>query len=279
MSTDMPKGDVETGAGAIRNPSKRFRYSSGLRVLSLVGFFGVWQIVCALGLFTPVLLPAPTRVFVAGLAMLRDGVLLSNTFVSLLRVVVGFSLAAVIAVPAGIYAGWNLTARNLIEPITEFFRPIPVLAMLPLATLWFGIGELSKIFLITYGSFFPIFLNTAAGVRFVDPIFVQAANSLGATRTQVFVKVVLMAAMPDIATGLRLGLGFSFLTLVAAEMIASQKGLGYLIVDTQLTFRTDQTLVATLMLGLLGFGSGAILSYAEGRLLRWKKGLQTHRDH
>lgn len=263
--------------GLARRQSRRDP-AIALRIASLLAFFGIWQLLAMLGIFTPVLLPPPTSVLAAAGRMLVNGVLLPNIAVSLLRVVAGFSLATVVAVPLEIMAGWSANLRNIVEPITEFFRPIPVLAMLPLAILWFGIGKSSKIFLIAYGSFFPIFLNTASGVRFVDPIFVQAAASLGATKWQIFRRVVLMAAMPDIATGLRLGLGFSFLTLVAAEMIASQQGLGYLIVDTQLTFQTDQTLVATLTFGVLGYLMGAILVHAEARLLRWRKGLQT-REH
>jgi ABC-type nitrate/sulfonate/bicarbonate transport system permease component len=247
------------------------------KIASLVGFFVLWQFVAMTGLFTPVLLPSPVAVINAFWEMLNQGILLPNIAASLVRVCYGFVLAVVIAVPLGIAAGWNRRLHSVVEPIVELFRPIPVLAMLPLAVLWFGIGESSKVFLITYGSFFPIFVNTLSGVRFVDPIYVQAAESLGATRMQIFRRVVLMAAMPDIAVGLRLGLGFSFLTLVAAEMIASQKGLGYLIVDTQLTFQTDKTLVATLLFGFLGFILGAVLLQLERYFLRWKRGLQAHR--
>lgn len=260
-------------------PTPAYRGSPAiLRTLSLVVFFGVWQTVTMLRVFTPVLLPAPTAVLAALVNMLLSGVLLPNAAISMARILVGFLIAVLVAVPLGVAAGWSDYTRNLVEPIIELFRPIPVLAMLPMAMLWFGIGETSKVFLIAYGTFFPVFLNTLAGVRFVDPVFVQAGESLGASRRQIFLRVVLMGAMPDIATGLRLGLGFSFLTLVAAEMIASQKGLGYLIVDTQLTFRTNETLAATLTLGVLGFVMGSILVAIESHLLRWKKGLKARRD-
>ena len=251
-------------------------HSSLIRISSIVSFFLIWEIVARAGVFTPVLLPPPSAVLEAAKDMLLTGVLLPNVAVSLARVCAGFFLATVIAVPLGIACGWYRYLFHIVDPIVELFRPIPVLALLPLAVLWFGIGESSKIFLITYGAFFPIFVNTIAGVRFVDPVLVQAAESLGATKMQIFRRVILMAAMPDIATGLRLGLGFSFLTIVAAEMIASQKGLGFLIMDTQLTFQTDRTLVATLMFGVLGYLMGSLLLKVETRLLRWKKGLRTH---
>ncbi len=274
----MANLELANGADTAVGLEKKKRSSRlMLRSASLIGFFALWQVVAMSGVFTPVLLPAPTAVLLAAKDMLVSGILLPNIAASMIRVCYGFTLATAISVPLGIAAGWNTNLQNVVEPIVELFRPIPVLAMLPLAVLWFGIGESSKVFLITYGAFFPIFINTMSGVRFVDPVFVQAAESLGATRAQIFRRVILMAAMPDIVTGLRLGLGFSFLTLVAAEMIASQSGLGYLIVDTQLTFQTDRTLVATLMFGILGFGLSAIIMQFESRLLRWKKGLQARR--
>jgi len=244
-----------------------------IRTASIVGFILFWELIARAGLFNPVLLPPPSAVLLAAKTMLISGQLLPNIAASLMRVCAGFFLATIIAVPLGIVCGWYEVLFNIVDPIVELFRPIPVLALLPMAILWFGIGESSKIFLITYGSFFPIFVNTIAGVRYVDPVLVQAAESLGATQLQIFRRVILMAAMPDIATGLRLGLGFSFLTIVAAEMIASQSGLGFLIVDTQLTFQTDRTLVATLMFGILGFAMSALLLAVERRLLSWKKGL------
>jgi ABC-type nitrate/sulfonate/bicarbonate transport system permease component len=264
----MAELDLAAGTAPPRDRSRL------VRLASISGFIALWEAIARAGVFTPVLLPPPSAVLLAARDMLVGGILLPNIAASLLRVCAGFLLATAIAVPLGILCGWYRTLFNIVDPIVELFRPIPVLALLPLAILWFGIGESSKIFLITYGAFFPIFINTMSGVRFVDPVFVQAAESLGATRLQIFRRVILMAAMPDIATGLRLGLGFSFLTIVAAEMIASQRGLGYLIVDTQLTFQTDRTLVATLMFGILGFLMGMLLLKLERVLLRWKKGLE-----
>ncbi len=249
-----------------------------VRVASILGFFLIWEGITLIGIFSPVLLPSPIAVLEAAKDMLVTGILIPNIAASLKRVFVGFMLAVSIAVPLGIICGWYRTLLDICDPIIELFRPIPVLALLPLAILWFGIGESSKIFLIAYGSFFPIFINTLAGVRFVDPIYIQAGESLGATKLQIFYRVILMAALPNIFTGLRLGIGFAFLTIVAAEMIASESGLGYLIVDTQLTFQTDRTLVATLMFGILGYLLSTLLLQLERRMLRWNKGLQQRRN-
>ncbi|TCT03600.1 ABC transporter permease [Aquabacter spiritensis] len=272
MSMEQVKIEASAPAAASR-PRRRRSQRLAERTLALAGFFAAWQLIAMSGAFTPVLLPSPMAVLQAGWEMLLSGALLPHIAASLARVCQGFVLATLIAVPLGIATGWSARTGNFIEPIVELFRPIPVLAILPLAILWFGIGEASKIFLITYGSFFPIFINTIAGVRFVDPVYVQAAESLGATRMQIFRRVVLMAAMPDIVVGLRLGLGFAFLTLVAAEMIASTRGIGYLIVDTQLTFQTDRTMVAMLLFGFLGFFMSMLLLLIERRLLKWKRGL------
>lgn len=277
--TDATKAGHDASSVAASRRMSEGTIDLTIRTASLIGFFVVWHLITLTGFFTPVLLPSPIAVWEAFWAMLTGGTLLPHVLASLERAAKGFLLAIVIGVPLGIACGWNRRLNAVIEPIVELFRPIPVLAMLPLAILWFGIGEQSKLFLITFGAFFPIFVNTLSGVRYVDPIFVQAAESLGASRSQIFRRVVLMAAMPDIVVGLRLGLGFSFLTLVAAEMIASTRGLGYLIVDTQLTFQTDKTLVATLMLGFLGYFMSSLLLLVERRLLRWKRGLDARRGN
>ena len=275
----MTELDVAGTRHAARPISSISRNRSQLvRVASILGFFFIWEGITLIGIFSPVLLPSPIAVLEAAKDMLVSGILIPNIAASLKRVFVGFMLAVSIAVPLGIICGWYRTLLDICDPIIELFRPIPVLALLPLAILWFGIGESSKIFLIAYGSFFPIFINTLAGVRFVDPIYIQAGESLGATKLQIFYRVILMAALPNIFTGLRLGIGFAFLTIVAAEMIASESGLGYLIVDTQLTFQTDRTLVATLMFGILGYLLSTLLLQLERRMLRWNKGLQQRKN-
>jgi ABC-type nitrate/sulfonate/bicarbonate transport system permease component len=275
----MTELDLAATRRAARPVSPISRNRSQLvRIASIFGFFLIWEGITLIGIFSPVLLPSPVAVLEAAKDMLVTGILIPNIAASLKRVFVGFMLAVSIAVPLGIVCGWYRTLLDICDPIIELFRPIPVLALLPLAILWFGIGESSKIFLITYGSFFPIFINTLAGVRFVDPIYIQAGESLGATKLQIFYRVILMAALPNIFTGLRLGIGFAFLTIVAAEMIASDRGLGYLIVDTQLTFQTDRTLVATLMFGILGYLLSTLLLQLERRMLRWNKGLQQRKN-
>lgn len=241
------------------------------RIAAIVVFILLWEAVARSGWFSSILLPPPSLVAMTGWNLLTGGELLKHVWTSLGRVLLGFGIAAVIAIPLGVIAGSTPLLFNVVDPIIELFRPIPVLALLPLAILWFGIGEASKIFIITYAAFFPIFINTVAGVRYSDPVLIQVASTLGATRLQIFTRVVLMCALPSLAVGIRLGLGFAFLALVAAELIASTAGLGYLIMDSRLTFQTDRGMVGIVSLGVLGFVINGILVRLERWALAWKQ--------
>jgi ABC-type nitrate/sulfonate/bicarbonate transport system permease component len=244
------------------------------RILAIVVFVLGWEILSRSGLVSTLFLPPPSVVARTGWHLLLNGSLFGNISASLGRVLAGFFLATLLAIPLGIVAGMSTTIFNSIDPIIELFRPIPVLALLPLAILWFGIGESSKIFIITYAAFFPIFINTLAGVRYSDPTLIQVASTLGASRLQIFYRVVLMSALPSLAVGIRLGLGFAFLALVAAELIASTRGLGYLIMDARLTFQTDVSMVGIVSLGVLGYAMNAILVRIERWALAWKQDVQ-----
>jgi ABC-type nitrate/sulfonate/bicarbonate transport system permease component len=241
------------------------------RIAAVVVFVLGWELLARSGLVSALLLPPPSLIAATGWRLLSGGELFGHVWASLGRVLAGFFLAAIFAVPLGVIAGSSNFVFNIVDPIIELFRPIPVLALLPLAILWFGIGEASKIFIITYAAFFPIFINTLAGVRYSDPVLIQVASTLGASRPQIFYRVVLMSALPSLAVGIRLGLGFAFLALVAAELIASTRGLGYLIMDARLTFQTDISMVGIVSLGVLGFAMNAILVRIERWALAWKQ--------
>jgi ABC-type nitrate/sulfonate/bicarbonate transport system permease component len=160
--------------------------------------------------------------------------------------------------------------RNLLEPVVELVRPVPPLAVLPLFIVWIGIGEASKIGFITYATFFPMFLTTVHAVGRIDPVLLRAARSLGARRLVLFRRVVLPAALPDILTGLRLGVALSFFVIVISEFIGAEQGLGYLINDGRNFFLVAQMLGAAAVLGLLGWAGNGLVRLAERRLLRWQ---------
>lgn len=246
------------------------RQQQALALASVLGAVGLWAAVSGLKLVNPVLFPPPSEVLQSFIALTRDGTLPRDIAASLLRVVEGFLLALAVALPFGVLMGISPVCRGLLEPLLELIRPIPPIAVIPLAMLWFGIDELSKVIIIMYGAFFPIVVNTMAGFAEVDPIHIRAAQTLGATRAEIFRDVIIRSAFPYMVVGARLGMGMAFIVLVAAELIASSVGLGYLINDARYRFRTDQILLGMACIGFLGFLLNKLLLEADRRIVRWK---------
>jgi len=229
----------------------------------LVGFaslFALWH-VASVYLLNSVLFPPPLRVMAKAVELAEDGTLWSNASVSLQRIALGFLFGSLLGIPLGLAIGSFAIVRRLLEPYTEFLRFIPATALITVAVIWFGIGEGSKVFLIIYTTIFIVIINTAAGVSAVTPNKIRAARSLGASRAQVFLFVALPATLPYILTGMRLAMGNSFVTIIAAELVAANAGLGKMIWDARLYMLVDQIFVALLVLGLLGF--------TADRLFRW----------
>jgi ABC-type nitrate/sulfonate/bicarbonate transport system permease component len=247
-----------------------------LRSVSIALFFVIWAAFSFanakyLKLFNAVLMPGPLDVLRTGVELTKSGELQNDILASMSRVLQGFAIAAFLGVGLGMAVGRSRLLENLIDPMLELLRPIPPLAFLPMMVLWFGIGEASKIAFIAYAAFFPIFTTTLEGIKYVDPLLLRAASSLGANQRDLFRYVVLPAAMPGIITGLRLGFGLSFFVIVAAEFIASDSGLGYLINDARTFFLVSQMLLGAAVIGLIGFIFNRLLRLLEARLLRWRK--------
>jgi ABC-type nitrate/sulfonate/bicarbonate transport system permease component len=241
-----------------------------LAAISVAVTFALWWLASTSGWVDKILLPSPREVLAALHASVADGSLLKNVVASLLRVLEGFVAAFVIAVPLGVAMGVSRIVYGLVDPLLELLRPIPPIAVIPLAILWFGIDELSKVFIIAYGAFFPILVNTLAGFREVERVQVRAAQALGAKRFHIFRDVVLRSAFPFIIVGARLGMSMAFIVLVAAELIASSAGLGFMISDARYNFRTDQMFLGMACIGVLGFTLNALLLRLERSLLKWK---------
>ena len=258
----------------LRGTSRARRDALAWRLGALAGFVALWSLagglVEATRPFNPLFLPAPWVVIGAVLELARKGQLWIHVAATLERVAVGFGLGAVLAIALGLLAGQVRGVRAVVEPVVELLRPIPPLAVLPLFIVWVGIGEASKVGFITYATFFPMFVTTAHGVAQIDGRLLRAAQSLGARPRHLFFRVILPAALPDVLTGLRLGVALSFFVIVISEFVGAENGLGYLINDGRNFFLVPQMLGAALLLGLLGYAGNGLVRLLERRVLRWQ---------
>jgi len=234
----------------------------GLNLLSAVLGIGIWWAFSAAGFK----LPAPPEVAQRGWELIEDGTLLTDTLASLRRVVLGFAIGVAVAVPVGFLMGWYAVARALFEPWVQFFRTIPPLALLPLVLVLLGIGETPKVFVIFLASFLACVIATFQGVVAVDRTLINAARVLGAGDFTIFRRVVVPASMPFILVGMRVGLGSSWATLVAAELLGAQEGLGHRMQSAQLYYDLPTIFVALITIGILGLLMDRVLLHAERRL-------------
>lgn len=233
----------------------------------------VWEGLSRAGVINPMILPSPSQVLLRWLDYLKSGELPRDAASSLYRVVVGFLIGTGLALPLGLAMGTSRTMYSVMNPILQVLRPIPPIAYIPLAILWFGLGNPPAFFLISLGAFFPVLMNTVAGVRSVDAIYIRAARNLGADRAPLFFRVVLPAATPHIMTGIRVGFGVAFIVVIVAEMIAVNNGLGYRILEAREFFWSDKIIAGMISIGLLGLAIDSGLARLSSHLLRWHRGL------
>lgn len=229
----------------------------------------VWQ--GAIEILNPstAILPTPGATASTLWTLIATGELFTHVFASLSRVLSAWALAAIIAIPLGLIQGSNRRFESVFDPVVELFRPISPLAWIPLAILWFGIGESGKIFIIFIATFFPILLNTVSGVKSVDPVMIRAGRILGCdTSFKLFLKVILPAAMPTILVGLRIAFGTGWAAIIAAELVAAQEGLGFLISDGMEILRSDLVLAGMVVIGVLGVMIDAVFRMV-GRRVNW----------
>lgn len=251
----------------------------------------LWEGLSRGGVINPLILPSPTKVFLRWIAYLEplqpydpvqgtrlawvfSGELLHDAAASLYRVFVGLLIGGGLGLGLGLLMGVSERVYRLLNPLIQILRPIPPIAFIPLAILWFGLGNPPAFFLISLGAFYPILLNTIAGVRNVDAIYVRAARNLGATQGTMFRRVILPAAAPQILTGVRVGYGVSFIVVIVAEMIAVNNGLGYRILEAREYFWPDKIIAGMITIGVLGLGIDTALNRLSNHLLRWQRGLE-----
>ena len=253
-----------------------------------VAVLALWQFLAMSGWVNPQILPSPTQVVAKWWEYLRPtapysagsyalwlvlGELTHDTLASLSRVVGGFLIGTLLALPLGLLMGTSNRLYGLFNPLVQVLRPIPPIAYIPLAILWFGLGNPPAFFLISIGAFFPVLMNTIAGVRHVDGIYLRAARNLGAGQMTLFRRVIVPAAMPYILTGMRIGIGTAFIVVIVSEMIAVNSGLGYRILEAREYMWSDKIIAGMFTIGLLGLGIDIFMNGLNNWLLKWHRGI------
>lgn len=240
------------------------------RYVSPVLLMLLWQIACSTGLLSTRLIASPAQIVVTSWSLIHDGTLLSNLGVSLLRAALGLLIAIVAGISLALIAGLSRIGEDIVDAPLQIMRTLPVLALVPLFILWFGIGEAPKILLVALGSIFPIYLNLHKGIRSIDPKLLEMAQTLGLSRSQIIQDVILPGALPDLLVGLRFAVGISWLMLVVAEQINAESGIGHMMMDAEDFLRTDIILVGLFVYGLLGLVSDQLVRTLEHHLLAWR---------
>jgi NitT/TauT family transport system permease protein len=250
----------------------------------------LWQTVAMLGWVNPQVLPSPLAVVQKWIAYLLpiqphengswlawavSGELIVDSIGSMYRVVVGFVIGAGLALPLGLAMGANERVYTWLNPLVQLLRPIPPIAYIPLSILWFGLGNPPAVFLIALGAFFPVLMNTIAGVRQVDGIYLRAARNLGAGGRTMFLRVILPAAVPYILAGVRIGIGTAFIVVIVSEMIAVNNGLGFRILEAREYFWSDKIIAGMITIGMLGLAIDVGMNRLNNYLLRWHRGLES----
>ena len=274
MSLDSALNNQTTVAATRRSWWARIPRNVRLSIATLLVLVVVWWAVTALKLISPLFLPAPQQVLhqlyvIASPQGFMDATLWQHLAASLTRILIALLAAVVIGVPVGIAMGLNDTVRGILDPLIELYRPVPPLAYLPLMVIWFGIGETSKILLIYLAIFAPVALSAVAGVRSVSQVRVRAAQALGASKLQVLRYVVLPSALPEILTGIRIGLGVGWSTLVAAELIAATRGLGFMVQSAGEFLATDVVIAGISVIALIAFSLEIGLRALQRKLTPW----------
>lgn len=258
------------GEAGVRQGRRRWP-AWAVSLTCLLALLAVWEAAAQAKLVAPLYLPAPSAIAVELGGMFWSGEFLGSLGISLGRILWGFLTGSAAGLVVGLAVGVFPLARAVFDPLLSLLYPVPKIALLPLIVLWLGIGELSKVTIIAIGVFFPVCINTIAGVRETDPLLIKAARSFGATRWQIIHRVILKSGLPVIFSGLRLGAGMALLLVVSAEMIAATAGLGFTILHAGDLMLTKRLMAGILVLSVLGLSSTWLLAKVERWLVPWRE--------
>ena len=256
----------------------RALYTPLLGVLLILFVLVLWQVAGAWAWISPLSLPPVSTVLQTLWQLILSGEIPMQLAASLWRMFAGYVIGSALGVLVGLFMGSFRPIYNLLEPATEILRPIPSPAYVPIAILFLGIDDEMKVFMIAFSAFFPVLLNTYGGVRSVDPVQLQTANTFGVRGVKLLWQIVLPSAAPFIFTGLRVSLAVALIVMVIAEMVASSDGIGYFILAAQRGFQVKEMYAGVVTLALVGYGLNRLFLAIEGRLMRWHSGFtETHR--
>ncbi|MFP3929146.1 MAG: ABC transporter permease [Desulfobacteraceae bacterium] len=242
-----------------------------ISIASFAFFMLVWEVFCRLGLIEPIFLPAPSLIVLRAVKMIDQGALFVHVLASTRRVMVGFLVASLVAIPFGIFLGSSRTFKAIFDPLISLLRPLPSMSWIPISLLWLGITETQKYSIVFMGSFAPSLLYIIEATRGIDPILIRAAQNLGASRWDVMREVILPGALPQIIAGLKVMLGIAWTCIISAELVAAEEGLGFLIMNAKEYFQTDTIFLGMLLISLTVIVIDTTFKMVEGKILPWTR--------
>jgi ABC-type nitrate/sulfonate/bicarbonate transport system permease component len=239
-------------------------------LVTFLALLAVWEAASAWGHASPALLPPPSRVLPLAWAILASGSFLAPLAETLSLLALGYGIGCACGCALGLAMGWSAPLFRLLEPLTELIRPIPKPALIPPLFLFLGLGTATKVTVVALAAFFPVLINTVQAVRGIDPVTIGTARTFGYSRTATLFNTVLPASLPMILTGMRVSLGLSLVLVILAEMLVDSRGIGFLILDMQRSFRVPEMYAWIIILGLLGLLLNALFEWIEGKLVAWR---------
>ncbi|MFH1153891.1 MAG: ABC transporter permease [Pseudomonadota bacterium] len=242
-----------------------------ISLASLFTFLMVWELICRMGYIEPLFLPPPSKILVRSAKLIDNGSLMAHTLASTRRVMVGFMISSMVAIPVGIFIGSSQLLKAVFDPFISLLRPLPSMSWIPLSLLWLGISETQKYSIVFMGSFAPSLMYIIEATKSIDPLLILAAKNLGASKIDVMREVILPGALPQIIAGLKVMLGIAWTCIISAELVAAKEGLGFMIMNGKEYFQTDTVLLGMVMISLTVMIIDVVFKKFERRLLPWTR--------